>query len=70
MKKTPDIMTIDGREYLRELLYREVSEYYPYELKRCIEDGMLFMWVQAGDKKHRYFNLEDCEKWHRGEYVA
>ena len=58
--------TINGREYVSQAEYTLLYTYDSKELLEAIQDGLPHKTVG----RTRYFNLEDCQAWHRGESAA
>ena len=58
--------TIDGKKCLNETVYCNRYGYTTEELEEAIRDGLPYKTYSYPRMTIRYFNLEDCQKWHEG----
>lgn len=60
-------ITRDGKVYANEAIYKRNYNYSGKELSESIENGLPYVTQKYRGGSVRFFNLEDCHKWHRGE---
>lgn len=65
-KPTPTI-TRAGREFVDAATFKNLYNYTDMELITARNAGLPFITAKWGLKSVYYYNLEDCEAWHRGE---
>ena len=64
-----DFILRDGREYISAKVYRCRYDYTEDELTRLRAEGLPYIIEMDGLRALYYYNVEDCERWHRGEAV-
>ena len=65
----PDTITHEGREYVSASVYMEKHDYSLSALQYVRNQGLPYHRHSIGFRVAYYYNLEDCERWHRGEAV-
>ena len=62
------IIHTDGREYIDETTYKNVAMYAnsPTQLSLAVAKGLPHITMDCDDKPYRYYNLQDCQRWHLG----
>ena len=62
------ILHTDGREYMNEATYKEIAQYEesPPQFATALAKGLPHIIKTHDGKPHRYYNLQDCQRWHLG----
>ena len=66
--KYPKTVTHKEREYVNERTYMDASNYHFDALLKSRVEGMPYLPLQFDGKTKNYYNFEDCQAWHRGEW--